>query len=62
MEKLKEIRKELGELKYLVNKFLYQEGLPILTDLESFLDEIKQVCGYVDCMIDNQIDLPPESE
>jgi len=62
MSKLEQIKHELDQLKYLVNGFNCQEWLPITTDLESFLNEIKYTCGYVDCMIKHGLSIPPDPE
>lgn len=60
MNELKERRKELDQLKYLVNSLhIFRDELPpyiFTTDLCSLLDEIKYLCGYIDYMIANQIE------
>ena len=63
MNELQERRKELDQLKYLVNSLhIFRDNLPpyiFTADLCSLLDEIKHLCGYMDCMIDFNIPLLP---
>ena len=66
MNELQERRKELDQLKYLINSlYIFNDRLPdfvMTADLYSFLDEIKYLCGYMDCMISFNIPLnkPPQ--
>ena len=55
MNELKELRKELEELKKLLGSLCeWAQVLPsgaIGTHPENILDEINRLCGFVDCMI-----------
>lgn len=62
MKDLLEIRKELVELKKGVYGLawiyhLLPESLTQI-DYEEILDEVKYLCGYVDCMMNFNIELP----
>ena len=63
---LKKMKQELDQLKYLLNSLsLFINRLPpylLGADLSSFIDDIKYLCGYVDCMIKFEIQLLPESK
>ena len=63
MDELGEMRKNLADFKKnavrLLNATDYR--LPpklIETDLDTLLDDIKYLCGYLDCMIQFKIELP----
>jgi len=64
MDELKKQRKELDELKYLVNGLnIFRPRLPagvFTVDLYSMMEEIEYLCGYLDCMMNFGIQLLPE--
>jgi len=59
MDEIKQQRKELDELHFLLNSFnIFLDSLPagiVKMDIQSLMDNIKYVRGYVDCMIANHI-------
>jgi len=66
MDELREIHGRLERLKHLLNHFIMDlDRLPpymVGGDPYAFLDDVKYICGYVDCMIENGIELLPEKE
>jgi len=64
MDELKQIKKELGEFKKcIINLSLMYLRMPkslLQINVDDLMDEIKYLCGYVDCMIECNIPLLPE--
>lgn len=60
MDELQQQRKQLGELRKLVNSLnICKDDLPpgvVLTDLDYFMREIDYLRGYLECMINFQIE------
>jgi len=55
MERLVKQREELDKLRELLGKLdFFKTMLPpgvFIEDIETFLSELKYLCGYIDCMI-----------
>ena len=58
-DELKTLQEDLHKLKPLVNGLnLYIDKLPpflMSTEVGAFLDDVKYLCGYVDCMVEAKL-------
>jgi len=65
VDELTKQREQLDELKHLINSLnIFKERMPplvFMVDLFSMRDEINYLSGYIDCMVNFGIELPPES-